>query len=73
MCGVVLVNADRMTDAVQRIEQLGCEILNARPVKTGRFALDVRMDLRAANELAFAVARKEVAFERHEQYARTAS
>lgn len=70
--GVVFVQADRMATAVRQVEQLGCEVLSARPVKQGRFAMDVRMSLAAANALAFAVARKEATFQRSEQYARLA-
>lgn len=73
MSGVVLVEANRMAAAVDRVERLGCKVLNARPVKIGRFAMDVQMDLQAANDLAFAVASKELVFKRHEQYARLAS
>jgi hypothetical protein len=67
------MDAERMACAVARVEELGCVVLSVRAVNTGRFELDVRMGLAAANALAFAVARKEALFLRNEQYARIAS
>ena len=73
LSGVVIVDADRMAQAVARVEQLGCTVANARPMKLGRFAVDVQMSLRAANAVAFAVARRELTFERQETLGRLAS
>jgi hypothetical protein len=73
LSGVVFVESDRMAAAVELVEGLGCVVLTARPMKPGRFAMDVRMSLCAANAVAWAALRGDIGFARLDQYAAVAS
>lgn len=68
MGGVVIVAAGSLDGAVRQVKLLGCRVTYARSLNSGKYALDVQMDLRAANALAYAVARREADFRRHEQF-----
>lgn len=61
--GVVLLRADRLSAAVERVERLGCLVTAARPTNDGEFACRVRMGLAAANAVAYAVIRRELRFQ----------
>lgn len=63
--GIIEVRAERLSQAVLRVEELGCAILDARPTTTdGEFACEVIMPGASAYVVAYAVARNEITFKR---------
>lgn len=60
--GVLWLQADRLSQAVERAEDLGCRVLQAKTESTGEHAVRVKMGLSAANAVAHAVLRKELSF-----------
>lgn len=60
---MLMLQADRLSKAVERVESLGCCVLQAKTVQSGEYALRVKMGLSAANAVAHAVLRKELIFQ----------
>jgi hypothetical protein len=57
-----------LSAAVTHAERLGCDVLQARkPAPNAGIMVDVRMDRRAADRVAFAVLKRELRFLRGER------